>query len=48
MQELFFRLNKLNLPANEFAIFGSGPISVRGLRKAKDLDIIANQNYGIS
>ena len=33
-------LKKLNLPKNEFAIFGSGPLAIRGIRDSRDLDII--------
>jgi hypothetical protein len=33
-------LKKLNLPSNQFAVFGSGPLAVRGLRKANDIDIV--------
>lgn len=39
---LFKELQKLNLPAHDFAIFGSGPLFVRSLRESiHDLDIIA-------
>lgn len=40
MVKLLSELNKLNLPKDKFDIFGSGPISIRGLRKANDLDIL--------
>jgi hypothetical protein len=33
-------LSFLNLPAGKFAIFGSGPIAVRGIREPEDLDVI--------
>lgn len=33
-------LEKLNLPKDEFAIFGSGPLEIRGIRETNDLDII--------
>lgn len=33
-------LKSLNLPKGQFAIFGSGPLSVRGLRENEDLDIL--------
>ena len=33
-------LEKLNLPRDKFAIFGSGPLAVRGIRETNDLDII--------
>jgi len=34
------KLKKLNLPKDKFAIFGSGPLAVRGIRKSNDIDII--------
>ena len=38
---LFDRVKSLNLPAGDFAIFGSGPLIVRGIIPASnDLDII--------
>ena len=33
-------LKLLNLPKGKFSIFGSGPLSVRGLRENEDLDIL--------
>jgi hypothetical protein len=38
---LIEKLKQLDLPAKDFAIFGSGPLWVRGIRTSKDLDIIA-------
>ncbi|MFH1047952.1 MAG: hypothetical protein V1738_06660 [Patescibacteria group bacterium] len=40
-KELLDQLKTIGLSPNDFAIFGSGPMCVRGLRDAKDLDIIA-------
>lgn len=37
-------LRSLNLPEGKFAIFGSGPIAVRGIRESEDLDIIVKQD----
>lgn len=34
-------LKKLNLPDDKYAVFGSGPMAVRGIREANDIDIIA-------
>jgi hypothetical protein len=40
-QALFERLRQLNLPEGDFAIFGSGPLLVRGVIAASnDLDVI--------
>lgn len=33
-------LQKFSLPAGQFAIFGSGPMAIRGIRQADDLDVI--------
>lgn len=37
---LFEALKKLNFPVGQYAIFGSGPMWVRGIRESDDLDII--------
>ena len=36
-------LKTLNLPADQYAIFGSGPLAIRNLRDANDIDIIVKQ-----
>lgn len=33
-------LKDLKLPKDEYAVFGSGPMAIRGLRENKDIDII--------
>lgn len=33
-------LKKLNLPKGKYAVFGSGPLAIRGLRENKDIDIM--------
>ena len=33
-------LKKLRFPADQYAVFGSGPIAIRGLRESNDIDII--------
>ena len=33
----------LDLPANSFAIFGSGPMAARGMREAHDADIVVTE-----
>ncbi len=38
--DLFQKLKELNLPKGKFAVFGSGPMAVRGLRECRDLDVI--------
>jgi len=34
---------KLNLPKGSFAIFGSGPMAIRGIRDANDIDLVVRQ-----
>ena len=41
LNSLFDRVKRLNLPVGDYAIFGSGPLIVRGIiRGSNDLDII--------
>ena len=37
-------LTNLNLPKDQYAIFGSGPLGIRSLREVSDLDIIVKDN----
>lgn len=37
-------LKKLDLPRDKFAVFGSGPMGIRGIRDSSDVDIIVKQN----
>ncbi len=42
---LFDRLRELNLPSPDYAIFGSGPLAIRGIVPlANDLDILCREN----
>jgi hypothetical protein len=36
-------LKALNLPIGEYVVFGSGPLSIRGLRENKDIDIVVTE-----
>ncbi len=36
-------LKALDFPTSQYAIFGSGPLAVRNLREANDIDIIVKQ-----
>lgn len=38
----FNKVKRLNLAPGEYTIFGSGPIAIRNLREAKDIDIIVS------
>lgn len=44
IKELLKKLKELNLPKGKFAIFGSGPMCVRGLREIGDLDIMVTDD----
>ncbi len=39
----FEELKKLELPKDMFAVFGSGPLAIRGLRENKDIDLIVKK-----
>lgn len=34
------QIKNLSFPENQFAVFGSGPLAIRSLRKSNDIDII--------
>jgi len=36
---MFTKLKNLNLSISSFALFGSGPLAIRGIRGSKDIDI---------
>lgn len=40
---LLLQVRKLNLSKGEYAVFGSGPIGVRGLRDCSDMDLIVTE-----
>lgn len=42
-KELLNDFRKLKLPEEKYAIYGSGPLAIRGIRKAKDLDVIVTK-----
>jgi len=37
-------LKKLNLPTEKYAIFGSGPLAIRGIRNSRDIDVIVKKD----
>ena len=41
---LLEEFRKLNLPDKKYAIYGSGPLAVREIRKAKDLDVVVSND----
>ena len=42
-KKLLEELRKLNLPGGQYAVFSSGPMAVRGIKLANDIDIFAIQ-----
>jgi len=46
-KQLMKYLNDINLPRDKFALFGSAPLAVRGLRDCHDLDLIMTDELWI-
>jgi hypothetical protein len=44
MYSFLERIKHLNLPKGKYAVFGSGPMGVRGLKDIGDLDIITTKD----
>ena len=44
MEKLLEELKKINLPKSKFAIFGSGPLAIRNIRKSGDINIIVKED----
>jgi hypothetical protein len=42
-KDLLEELDILELPMGEYAISGSGPLAIRGIRDSKDLDILVTE-----
>lgn len=42
-KKLFENVKSLNFPLGEYAIFGSGPMGIRGLREMHDIDLIVKE-----
>lgn len=42
MKQLLKELKKLNFPSDQYAIFGSGPMGIRGLKEINDLDVVVS------
>ncbi|MGM0482836.1 MAG: hypothetical protein ACQEP6_03180, partial [Patescibacteria group bacterium] len=45
MHELFIKFAKLDLPKDSYAIFGSGPLAVRGLKVLNDIDVVVTDEF---
>ncbi|MEK7567012.1 MAG: hypothetical protein AAB527_02680 [Patescibacteria group bacterium] len=43
-QDLFQKVRDLKLPLGKYALFGSAPLGIRGLRDCRDIDIIVTEN----
>lgn len=43
-QQILNELKKLNLPIDKYAVFGSGPMAIRGIRESNDIDIIVTKD----
>lgn len=39
-KKLLWEFKKLNLPDGQYAVYGSGPMAVRGIKEAHDLDVV--------
>lgn len=39
-EDLLKKLNKINLPNDQFVVIGSGPLGVRNIRQSQDLDLL--------
>lgn len=44
MQKLLQNLEKLKLPNDKYAIYGSGSLAVRGIRATDDIDVIVTED----
>jgi len=42
---LLEELKKLNFPKDKYAVFGSGPLAIRNIREAHDLDVIVTHDF---
>lgn len=41
-KKLFNKVRVLNLPAGEYALFGSAPLGIRGIKECRDADVIVS------
>jgi len=45
IKHLIAQFLALNIPSGQYLVFGSGPMAVRDIRDAKDLDIAVSDDY---
>src|SRR3989344_4860426 len=38
--DIIKKVKSLNLPLGQYAVFGSGPMSIRGIRESHDIDLV--------
>jgi len=43
-KDLFQKVKKLKLPVDKYALFGSAPLGIRGLKNCHDIDIIVTED----
>ena len=41
--DLFQKVKELKLPIGKYALFGSAPMGVRGLKECSDIDLIVSE-----
>ena len=44
-EEVIRQTKELGLPSDEFTIVGSGSLAVRGIREAKDIDLLITKDF---
>jgi len=42
--DLFQRVREMNLPIGKYALFGSAPLGIRGLKDCHDIDIVITED----
>src|SRR3989338_2985449 len=42
-EEIIPKVKDLNLPVNSYIVFGSAPLTVAGIREAKDIDLLVTK-----
>ena len=42
-EEIISKVKKLNLPKDSYVVFGSGPLTVAGIRPAGDIDMLVSE-----
>src|SRR3989338_6822523 len=42
-EEIIAKVKALNLPINSYVIFGSAPLTVAGIREARDIDLLVTK-----